>query len=1301
MENGEKAKEYDGCNGDLHNIMIFLLVSFVVSQALPLMDFHIGKAENLTVALSDFTTGNLDSFSLSGSFNISNAQVPFITTSLIFSTRFTKKYSGSQLSLIVLDDILYSVWENGLVLYDISQISNIREILVLEYSENPVVNLFPVSLFTGKFLISFEETGVFQVLNLTSTEEIIKMRVQLKMANPLSCSFINDLDYVWAFAYNSSYIEVVRFDLLISFTSSLYGNISSADLFNITEIVGFIVYQQLGFVCDTNEGIFIFYIQAALQKPTVIELIQNFRHPLMFGSIFSCYAEGNVLSVATSQGVAVYNLPFLGYLKNYYTKNSGAVQANLNYTIAASNNHLQVYDNGLNIGQALIMSQDYLYTSFKLLGNLLILNEKKELVFYNITSPSIKFFPQAGNYVYTGIVSVNKSVFPIKVLGSDESGIFNYTGPYLDSGYQQPKIIAEYIYNFSYELTLPISNYFSGNNLNYNFISSLGNALVLEKLVRVQSYSIDFLYDSLMATTGMLILGSANSLEILNLNSFSLLNAVQIPINGTLVSYTANNTQVIIESFTPQGLYQNYYSRQGELLNSFSLDFIQNSTKLLSSNSYVFALRGGCIDIYASNLQMSLCGNTINPPISLTILDIAICNGLCVLDLFYGLLVFDYGVNTYKVINLPDKNSLALEANEEFLIVFTTSEAYVFDIEDFSYNSILMPCAPRSVSLSNSFLAVHCALLVVIDLYAQVYANIYAEIASPGDFIIGNNNFNTIGFGIFNNTLDIYSIGLYFPSNYLPNTSISSVWGNFSIFTSLQTTEIQLQITAYNSQISLSTNISLFLYNTEFLKQSPNFFLNSSLLTSGAIDLQNQNFSTTVPLYAFEGNNITYSLQVNKTIISPQAICNSLESVCIEGKTFEIFTSSSGNSVYDYWLGNEYIFVSVDQSIEVYSLSGVVPKYNYTIDYSKHLVYSYVNCMNLEVVNENVVICASTAILNGVAEYFLFVGDLYGNVSDVFALSYQAQWMSTSQSDKTFVYAYDGVGLYEFQLAESKLLILNYVTPDLLGRSFYPVYAQYFNSTTIIIGDSLLGAVFLTGNVLSPYVPVPSGYTSLVNLYSMNESVIMLFASGEGCQVAKTSLSVLQRYPKLYQNGNIPYNMQGALSGDLLVFPIYKQPNTGFLRILNITTGEIFTDMYITPGGPSAYFRRITIGKNGVIYHDLSKGTTGLALHAINIRKNPMVYLLHQENLYNATMALVASTGNYSISIGNTELWYEKTKEKKSGINSNTIFWGIWILVAAGTYFILAVLALKLCKVYRRRHMEQENYIGINESFDR
>ena len=1305
--------------------MLCLLVNIVSSQLIPLDNFHIAPEDILNISLPIFIPGETTEFSLSGSFNITSPAQPILTYSLQQSSTSEKEYPNIESSLQIYNNILYSNWDQGLILYNIQNLQNITIKSILNYTNNTIISVYPLSVATGSFLISLETGGTFRVINTTSDQEIIKMQFTEDIQGIISCSYLNNLNYFWAFCYNLTQVSVIRFDFLITFATTLYRRYESSDFNNVLHIVSLNIYQQLAYICDSVAGLLVYSIVNSLKNPTTNPtLLSLFTHPLIFGQIISCSSNGLSISVGTTTNVIVYQLPSLNFLTLYQADNPINVQTTQFYTvIQLNNNRMQVYCNISNISQSLIADQTIAFDSWALLSTSILLSNLTTFEVFNIYLPSISFIPQNQNYEYIGNINVKNVLYPIQIIGSYSSGIFNFQGPYPEFGYFHPSLIETYLYTDSFNLSLPLSNYFSGNNISYSFYTNQGIAQVSEKMQFVQMSLTSFLYNNYSAIPGFLIFSSSSGLNIYILNNSQIITSFNVFPSVTyavITEYVVGNNYIIIESFTSNSgdikVYRDIFNTKGQLLNSGIINSDINCSKMLMGNNCLYVLRDNCIEIYQMNSipfisLPSICENSIFPTTTLEITDFTISNGIFLLNQSSEILYFPYSSYNYSSLSLPLTQYFSLFSTVDFVIATSVSGFYKISLTNqlFNYYYTPLSCFPTEISISYQFLSLFCERYLIIDLYAEVYTNIYTEIYTDDEVLItGSNLMISTMFLIKDQPFSIYLIGENLQSNYLPiGNMISSSFGTLNINNiENESTEIQLKVIANNQYEESSLNITLILWNSQYIEQNPDFNNTQSPLTSGTIDVRVSNFSAIVPLNAFTGNNITYSLLVDNTMILPSVLCENVIDICIENKLYEVSAFSQGVFTYDFWLNDDIIITSIDENIYILNISSdFIPVFYSKIDFSNSFQYQSINCMNIDVfIDNNTIVCAAIGYYNSVYYNFIFTGTFFGEVYSYYNISYAPVWMSISQIG-SFVYLYEGVGLYIFIIQDNKLQYQAYYTEAYFQQPFNPVSAEYYNESTILIGDLYMGAIYLKENSLYQWIPIPKNGT-LASLYTLSTSIIMLFSSGDGYQISTLNFTILQHFYKLYPEGNIPSNMKGAVNETqgILIYPIYKQPNPGYIRVVNITSGYIITDFFITPYAATKNFGRIALSAQNpsIFYHDLSAGTKGIALHTVKIRNELSAYIIKVKKEQNSSLQLTGIVGKVTLELDAVEVVYQRPSHSNNNGSSDNIYdrWWFWIIIL-GSFALFVVIGIIIYRKIKSRNQSQETNdslgIKINE----
>ena len=584
---------------------------------------------------------------------------------------------------------------------------------------------------------------------------------------------------------------VVRFDLLVTFTSLVYNTFSVSDLQVNNYILSFSVYQQIAYVCDPIQGVFLFSITSSLKtqnsKPSLITI---FEHPLYFGNLTTCTVTESNFAVGTENSILIYTLPYLNFLQ-VFSGNTSAVQANTNYTVAyTNNNRLLIYNNYLPIAQSLISDTFFESDSWILVNENLVLSNYTHLVTFNINLPSLVFLPQYQNYEFTGTIVTQFDSYSIYVLGSSTSGFFDFRGSYPDAGYIQLTEINDFVFTSEYSLVLPLSNYFVGNNMVYDFSSSLGSTSVSLKYELQYSFLPSGMWTSAQSLPGYLVLVSSNNLDINQFSNFTSEGNINIgPANSNSVicSFVIIQTYVVIESYTGTGIMtyvnRDIFTLTNSLVTSQGLGKVLPSSKMIANAQGLFILRGNCVEIYSlqttglTNITQ-ICGDSLNPQVSLNLIDMDFCNGLCLLDTVLGVLYFSFGIyNNFTILNLPRTSFTGLLSTSDFLIVLSKTAVYKISLASFLYDMISIPCSLVSASISLQFLSVQCSYIIIIDLYAEAYTAVYDQIESQGMFLIsGNEEMTAVGFLIENLQVSVYTVGTYETSQYVPlDSQVSSI----------------------------------------------------------------------------------------------------------------------------------------------------------------------------------------------------------------------------------------------------------------------------------------------------------------------------------------------------------------------------------------------------------------------------------------------------------------------------------------------------------------------------------------------
>jgi hypothetical protein len=1282
------------------NIIIWLSALILSKKLIPLTNFYIGADSYLKIILPDFIPGSITSYTLEGSYNTSISKTVAETKSLEIINSIPVSNQSNTSSIYLFSDTIYYTSSNGVIIYNIQNLSDTN---VLNYSNTSIVSVFPVQLSTGNFLISLSSAGLFQVINLTNGQEIEKMRIEYNTTGYISCEYLSGIDYTLAYPYNSSAIGFIKFDLLVNFTSVLFWTYSSKDLNSTLNIVKFMVSKELAYICDSAIGIIEFYIDPFLETPTSnLNFIQYFQHNRIFGNATVCSISDAYLSLGTAYYMSVYKLPYLDFYK-VYSGNFTSLNANSEYIVGFNGNVMTVYASYLDINQAMIVNVSMQSESWILSGDMIILYNNTHIVFYKIQIPQIIFLPQYENYEYTGYLDISSIAYPIHIIGSYNSQLFSFQGLYPQSGYMRPTAVQSYSFNLNFNLVLPLSNYFCGNNVTYTFASSQGLASVVPKHKLLSSYSINSNTSNIKATPQYLILISTNNVNITTFTNNILTNysylTPSVP-KATINDCIIYKKYAIIESYSNSYVYIDIYSLEGQIVQTLNSNSI--SYKLIAYNGFLFDWTGNCIYIYSIETTKYLppiCSTNVS--LSISILDVAVFNGLCILNTT-NLVIYSSPDNyNYTSIELPQDSYVSMTSTSNFLLVFSSEFVYKYSLHTYEYKLIPMPCPFASFSVSEQFLSINCDNAIILDLYSDAINDIYDEISINGVFkIAGTEQNSNMGYELYNGQINIYSIGTYEASIYIPEYSkITSVWGTFSLNAANHTTNLELTLTACNEYGSDSTNISLKVLNPYYIEQNPDFKMNDSLVTNGIINVTLQNFSAPMPMDAFKGNNIIYQVLVDGNLVNTSSLCDFTVDICIESKIYKKKTYLDDSIVYDFWVEADKIILASNLMLDIYAYNGtclnLIQNINLTDYFDEYFSGYYFICTSIVMLSDETTIILACTFYYAVPLYYIVSGNA-DKINSVYQIWYPVKWMSVSENTRVYIYLYEGAGLYVLEYINKKIEFVSYYTNATLQTPFFPISAEYYNSTTILVVDRDNGLLLLSNNSISPYISFNS---SISNYFLLSDSVIVLTTGGDGYRIRLNDSIILQQYYKLYPQGYIPSNMKAGISQALgiLVYPIYNVPSSGYLRVLNYTTGFIYSDYLITNYGPDSSFRRVYVNDTGEIYHDLSVAGHGLPLQVLGIRNEPNIYIRSTLSNKNSSLNVVGVSGYNMMNLSQVLIVYPGFPSAKKATSSNIWeVWWFWVLVLGCTFVFFMFFYMFVIKKTRKRRNLSSEYVEMH-----
>ena len=336
---------------------------------------------------------------------------------------------------------------------------------------------------------------------------------------------------------------------------------------------------------------------------------------------------------------------------------------------------------------------------------------------------------------------------------------------------------------------------------------------------------------------------------------------------------------------------------------------------------------------------------------------------------------------------------ISLYSTQDNLVIISATGFYVLSwFSNYYYSYTQLSCTPTNVSISAQFLSIFCEKYLIIDLFALVSANVYTEIqANEVILIAGENSMISTLFLSEDQQISIYSVGQNIQSKYIPNTSlIASSFGMLNINNiTNKSTQIQLEIIASSQYGVNSTNVSVIIWNNQYLEQNSYFSNTTSSLTSGVIDVTSSDFSAIIPIDAFLGNKITYALTIDGTIILPSVACLNTSSICIENNLYEISVLSQLIIINDFWLNNDIILASNAYAINIFSISWDFSLIFYShINFANFFQDSDLSFYYIDVfVDNNTIICTGTGYDSGYF-YFIFTATFFGEVLSYYNVTY-------------------------------------------------------------------------------------------------------------------------------------------------------------------------------------------------------------------------------------------------------------------------------------------------------------------------
>ena len=1277
-------------------LLFHLLHIFLIQGNL---DYHIDPGTKLSINLPSVVQTKNYSCIIQGNYNISALNRPAVISGLSLFTSTTKPVSGFTSVLAVFNKTLYASSGYSLVLFNLTNLNDPQSIRQVLYAQGSILGVQPTSGLMGKFLVSVEGNGLFRVLNSTDYQELVDLRVVLNVVNPIYCNFVQDLNYWWAFLYNASNVFVVKFELNRVLASSLYRVLGVMDFEGCSDFLAVNVNKNIFYVCDSTKGVLTYTLSPVIytltEKPG---FIFNFQHPVLFGKLNSCDMSPSVLTICTDTALLLYQLPFLNVLGMYggsylNGKTSG------NWVAAYKESRFQIFNLSLTTVQDPIFDGFVDVNYWIFYGNNLLVCDETELRVYSLHNPTISFPSQNVNYVYIGEISCIDQDTPVRVLASYSTGLFEYRGESENSGFLQPTSFQNFTFGTEFRVDIPISNYVSGNNISYTVEIENGTCTVNPFYSILKYYDLPFnKFEYVQIFNLTIVLGNKKSIYAILLNAnFTGIYSGYVTQFNSIQSITCLHSfddKVVYEYIDSQGNnLQELKTIQGHLLYSSNLDSKEPCIKMLISGHTLIIQRAKTIESY--NLMSNKVSLIASVNFSEDLTDITLCSNLCAL--------VNASLVQYTLPNLGSMQTLfsfsepvsQILSSNTFLLAVTSDFIYSFSLPSMSHSLYSTICGQSSYSVSAQFMSSYCEKNYIIDLYSPSFSSVLGGINEVSGFYLDINSSNpSIAVGLNKDKVVLFSIGNNFSSNLLPaKTMISSIWGSVIIPDNFQTLSSKLNIIADNELGTKIKSIEINLVNSYYLELNSSFNPASSQLTSGQINVKSNSFSGLVPVNSYVGNNLTYYLEFDAGAIRSKENCTNNENVCIESKNYKFFTISYKSPVSDFCINNNTIVISSDATLSVYDFSEYNPKFKNSFKFTDSSKKTY-KCLNIFLLSDNFsLICSGVySSSSSIAIYYIISGSIKGDIFETFQINYEPKWLTVSQKAENYVYIYEGVGLYVFQLLlNSTFYLVNYYSTASLGILFSPVSAQYYSENLIIIGDKNKGVCFLSSENLIEIFNPPSN-SSVIDVLLLENNILVFTETGEGYLLDYSGTSILNTFYKLYPTGYIPANIQSGVNEELslVVYPIYTSDDNGFLRVLNYVSGEIYTDISVSQFSPYTHFRKIIVMDKGfpVIIHDLSADSATIPLTFLGIRDEIGVFVKSVKREKNGFLRLLAYVGSNEKSYGKVLVEYQKNEDDSNGGSGSEVVykkWWFWFSIFGSLTLVFAFLGVAYWWYIRKR----------------
>mmetsp|Transcript_34221 Transcript_34221/g.59878 ORF Transcript_34221/g.59878 Transcript_34221/m.59878 type:complete len:1428 (-) Transcript_34221:85-4368(-) len=921
---------------------------------------------------------------------------------------------------------------------------------------------------------------------------------------------VSNLDVVYIGFWNSTVIVVDKTQGVFAINNNLPTLISFSQFGNLLN--GYVSGNNLTITAELG------LIQVSLPSFSILNTISRYLH--------------------TGESLQLFSSPFLysspSMIVSYETSNiSNSYYTTIRVYDTSTPQSYVLMDVGLNATAAnpapqcaVIKELEDSYETFYI-----YVNYYSSLTKYLINNPRLLINSGMKQpYFINGNISVTNSEqysswqqFSFNFEGLNSSSYQIYPGRGLDAseGYINATSYEMYL-NYTSDLWLPVSNYFSGNNLTFSTALSHNNTK----------------YESTLYP-------KSNQLFQTNVTQSSNPAIGQININGTLIvaasSCLGNSAQIYSydqktgksglnstitaseSSFRVINLYMTNFTQQALLLlesvtqnattSAYTIlwDFfnVTNTSSPVSLGSFSFISQNipsrnvfagtwlyslfSSSNINIFNVSLSPFSLTEFPSINQTTTGVAwdISDIAATQSSFYfydstqGLVAMRAGSLNGTLLEyfgiIDNKLYPTLGATDDMIFIMSGGSGQITRYipgKDSVYNSTEIAsypdlCAYSDLAVSQLLVTVQCDNQVLIfETTAPSYSSLYKtiQVSQAGQ---------TAPFGPFISIYAGSSISAFEFRNYLlnatsdlvpinPNLAINWNYLKFNHFQfAPKNVTFTLKVSASNSVNSKSTDVRLFLKPTgDLLTTSPAYLFYNTLLTGGSV----RTYDTTSVLLAndfFVGQNFTFAIDFYLAGLSyrilPTSNCSDfILPVCIESKSVvKRELADEEPTAFDYF--DDLLYVASLNSLKILSNGVVEYSYNLTEVNSAETTL----CYEIKVISSfQVAVACREETFDSVFQAYVAVLNLEQplNNTSLYLTSLPLQsfdfWTSGNQ---TLLYTVDGWALNVFEVIDSSLQLQTTAEANTLDLAdFDPISVTCLSSTKVAVADLINGVIVLS-----------------------------------------------------------------------------------------------------------------------------------------------------------------------------------------------------------------------------------------------